>query len=76
MITIKIISWEREMVHSYWYKPQPEEELLLHHLGQKGVDGDESGGTSRPGRVPEHELPGPPKIFGDGGGDQNRFWKN
>ena len=23
--------------------PQPEEELLLHHLGRKGVDGDESG---------------------------------
>ena len=56
-------------------KPRAEEELLPHHLGWKGVDGDESGGTPHPGRVPEQELPGPPKLYGDGGGDRNWFSK-
>ena len=43
--------------------------------GGSNVDGDESGGTSPSQQGARTGTSGLPKLVGDGGGDQNRFWK-
>ena len=50
-------------------------ELLTEHDGGGGVDGDGFRGHFPVPAGCRHRNFGPPKLVGDGGGDQNCFWR-